>query len=83
MKLCMETPVLYVFFLWEQIEYRSKVEVKITKNIKTTVWAITLEPEVVETYDWLQNVPDQNSYQKCPSRHDLRRTVFFASHDVK
>ena len=30
-------------------EHMSKVKVKVTENTKTTIWAITSEPEVVET----------------------------------
>ena len=62
-------------------EHRSKVKVKVTENTKTTMWAITSEPEVVETSGWFQNVPCQNIYQKCRSPHDAWRSVF-ASHDV-
>ena len=49
--------------MWQQIEHRSKVKVKdkVTKNMKTPVWAISFEREVVETSDWLQNVSDGNS----------------------
>ena len=62
-------------------EHMSKVKVKVTENTKTTIWAITSEPEVVETSGWFQNVPCQNIYQKCRSPHDAWRSVF-ASHDV-
>ena len=66
----------------KKIEHRSKVMVKVTENTKTTIGAITYEPEVVETSGWFQNVPCQNTYQQCRSPHDVRRTVF-ASRDVK
>ena len=56
-----------------KIEYRSKV--KVTENN-------TFAPEDVETNGWFHNVPDQNTYQKCRSPHDVRPTVF-ASRDVK
>ena len=59
----------------KQIEHRSEVKV-------TTIWAIAFEAEVVETSGWFQNVSCQNTYQKCRSPHDVRRTVF-ASRDVK
>ena len=49
MKLRMEIPV----------RNRSKVKVKVTKIMKTTVWDITFEPDVVETSGWFQNVPDR------------------------
>ena len=58
MKLRMEIPVCLI-----KIEHRSKV--KVTENTETTIWGITFEPEVLETYGWFQNVPDQNTYQKC------------------
>ena len=32
-----------------KMEYRSKFKVNVTENTKTTIWAITFEPEVVET----------------------------------
>ena len=57
---------------------RTKVKVKVTENTKTTIWAIL----VVETSGWFQNIPCQNTYQKCRSPHDVRRTIF-ASRDVK
>ena len=62
-------------------EHMSKVKVNVTENTKTTIWAITSEPEVVETSGWFQNVPCQNIYQKCSSPHDAWHSVF-ASHDV-
>ena len=37
---------------------------------------------ILEISGWFQNVPDQNTYQKCHSPHDARRS-FFASRDVK
>ena len=37
-------------------EHMSKVKVKVTENTKTTIWAITSEPEVVETSGWFQSV---------------------------
>ena len=46
MKLRMEIPVLHAYFVWQPIEHRSTV--KVIKNIKTTVLAITFE-----TSDWL------------------------------
>ena len=44
----METPVLHAYSVWPQVEYRLRVKVKVTKNMNTTVWAITFELEVVE-----------------------------------
>ena len=67
MKLRMEIPVPQAYFVWQPIEHRSKV--KVIKNIKTTLWAINFEPEVVETSGWLQNVSDDNTR--------------FASRDIK
>ena len=81
MKLRMDIPVHHAQCVWQTIENRSKVKVKVTENTKTTIWAITFEPEVVETSGWFQNVPCQNIYQKCRSPHDAWRSVF-ASHDA-
>ena len=81
MKLRIDIPVHHAQCVWQTIENRSKVKVKVTENMKTTIWAITFEPEVVETSGWFQNVPCQNIYQKCRSPHDAWRSVF-ASHDV-
>ena len=53
MALRMEIPVLHAYFVSQQIEYKSTV--KVTNNMKTTVWAITFDPEVVETSSWFQN----------------------------
>ena len=68
MKLRMEIPVLHVYLVWHLIEHRSKVKVnvKVIKNIKTTVWAIHFEPKVVETSGWLQNVSNKNTYHDDP-----------------
>ena len=41
---------------------RTNVKVNVTKNTKTTIWAITFEPEVIETSGWFQNVPGKNTY---------------------
>ena len=49
MKLRMDSPVHHAQCVWQTIEHRSKVKVKVTENTKTTIWAITFEPEVVET----------------------------------
>ena len=49
MKLRMDIPVHHAQCVWQTIENRSKVKVKVTENTKTTIWAITFEPEVVET----------------------------------
>ena len=76
MKLRMDIPVHHAQCVWQTIENRSKVKVKVTENTKTTIWAITFEPEVVEISGC------QNIYQKCRSHHDAWRNVF-ASHDVK
>ena len=35
----------------------SKVKVKVTKNMKFSDWAITFEPDVIETSGWLHVVP--------------------------
>ena len=56
MKLRMDIPVHHSQCVWQnKIEHRSKV--KVTENTKTTILAITFEPEVVETSGWFQNVP--------------------------
>ena len=73
----LDIPVHHAQCVW----HMSKVKVKVTENTKTTIWAITSEPEVVETSGWFQNVPCQHIYQKCRSPHDAWRSVF-ASHDV-
>ena len=62
-KLHMEIPVHHAQCVWQKIEHRSKV--KVTNNMKTTVWAITFEPEVIKKA-WLQNIPDRNTYHKYP-----------------
>ena len=49
MKLRMDSPVHHAQCVWQTIEHSSKVKVKVTENTKTTIWAITFEPEVVET----------------------------------
>ena len=70
----------------KKIEHRSKVKVKVKvkvliKDMKTTVWTITFEPEIVENSGWFQNVTGRNTYQKYRGPHDEQRTVF-ASRDV-
>ena len=66
MKFCKEISVLHAYFVWQSIEHRSmsmsNVNVKVIKNITITVWAMTFEPEVVETSGWLQNITDENTY---------------------
>ena len=47
MKLRMDIPVHHAQCVGQKIEHRSKV--KVTENTTTTIWAITFEPEVVET----------------------------------
>ena len=73
MKLCMDTPVHHVRVT--KMEHRSKVKVKVTENINTTVWAITFASEDVETSGRFHNVPDQNTYRFCVTwrqiKHDL------------
>ena len=81
MKLRIDISVHHAQCVWQKKEHMSKVKVKVTENTKTTIWAITSEPEVVETSGWFQNVPCQNIYQQCRSPHDAWRSVF-ASHDV-
>ena len=81
MKLRIYIPVHHAQCVWQKKEHMSKVKVKVTENTKTTIWAITSEPEVVETSGWFQTVPCQNIYQKCRSPHDAWRSVF-ASHAV-
>ena len=49
MKFRMDSPVHHAQCVWQTIEHRSKVKIKVTENTKTTIWAITFEPEVVET----------------------------------
>ena len=44
-----EILVSHAYFVWQSIEHMPKVKVTIIKHIKTTVWAITFEPEVVES----------------------------------
>ena len=46
-----------------QVQHMSKVKIKVIKNIKTTAWDITFEPEVVETSGWLQDVYNEHTYQ--------------------
>ena len=43
---------------------KPKSKVKITENMKTIVWAITFELDVVETSGWLQMLP-----MRIPSSH--------------
>ena len=52
-----------------------------SKTMKITVWAITLEPEVVETSGWFQNIPWRNTYRKW-LRCDVRLGLF-VSRDFK
>ena len=59
----------------KKIEHRSNVKVKVTENTKTTIWAITFEPEVVETSGWFQNVTCQNTYQNCRRAHYVRHAI--------
>ena len=51
MKLRIDIPVYHAQCVWQKKEHMSKVKVKVkvTENTKTTIWAITSEPEVVET----------------------------------
>ena len=74
----MNIPVYHAQCVWQNIEHRSKVKVKVkvTENAKTIIWAITFEPEDVEVSGWFHNVPGQNTYQKC-------QVPVFASRDVK
>ena len=67
----MDIPEHHVQCVWQTIEHRSKVKVKVTENTKTTIWAITFED--IETFGWFQNVPCQNTYQKCrvPMTYDV------------
>ena len=77
MKLRMEIPVLHAYFVWQPIEHRSKV--KVIKDIKTPVWPITFKPEIVETSGWLQNVVDENTYQKYLASlnwRQIKHTIF-------
>ena len=67
MKFRMDIPVLHDYFVWQPREHRSKVTVKVIKNIKTTVWTITFESDVLETSGWLQNVSNENTYQNYPA----------------
>ena len=71
MELRMDIPVHHAQCVWQKYNM-SKVKVKVTENTKTTIWAITFEPEVVEISGWFQKNSDQNTYQKCP--HDARRS---------
>ena len=50
--------------------------------MKTTIWVITFESDVVETSGWSQNVPYRKPHSGRGLRFDVRRTVF-ASRDVK
>ena len=65
MKLRMDIPVHHTQCVsHKKKEHRSKVKVKVTENTKTTIWAITFEPEVVETSGCFHNFPCQNTCQK-------------------
>ena len=50
--------------------------------MKITFSAITLEPEVVETSGWLQNVPYRMALLQATLSFDVRRHVF-TSRDIK
>ena len=52
-------------------QHRSTVKVKVTKNMKDTISAITFEPEVVETSSWLHNVHNIRA-------HSVRGLRFFS-----
>ena len=75
LKLRKEILVPHAYLVWQSIEHRPKIKVNTIKNIKTTVWVITFEPEVVESRRdlWL----DVNCYWW---KHFMSR---FASRDVK
>ena len=47
-----------------------------SKTMNITFWAITLEPEVVETSGWLQNIPWRNTYRGCRLHCEVRFGVF-------
>ena len=75
MKLRMDIPVHHAQCVWQTIEHRSKV--KVTEYTKTTLWAITFEPEVVEISGWFQNVPCQNTYRSVPFlRHVTSNKIY-------
>ena len=56
--LYMEIPGYYIWYAKKYHEYRymSKFKVKVTKNMKLSDWAVTFEPDVVETSGWLHVV---------------------------
>ena len=64
MKLRKEIPVLHVYFVWQPLANSSKVKDKIITNIKTTVWAITFEPEVIETVTFFISANNEDIGQK-------------------
>ena len=72
-------PYRYKTF-FEKIGQRSRS--RSPKTMKTTIWVITFESDVVETSGWSQNVPYRKPHSRRGLRFDVRRTVF-ASRDVK
>ena len=57
-KICLFSiePCMSCLLCVKTIEHMLKVKVEVIKNIKTTIWAIAFEPEVVDISGWLQNV---------------------------
>ena len=81
LKLRKEILVPHAYFVWQSMEHMPKVKVNTIKNIKTTVWAITFEPEDVESRRdfWLDaNCYWRNTYQNYPAV-----MTRFASRDIK
>ena len=62
--LYMEIPGYSMWFLEKYLEHRdmSKVKVRVTKNMKCTDWAVTFEPDVIETSGWLHFSPYWQSH---------------------
>ena len=77
----MEITGYHVYILEKCHGYRLKVKVKVTKNMKITVWAIDFELNVVQTFwcrsGWLYVV----LYMKRGFRCDVWHTIL-VSHDV-
>ena len=58
----MEISGYFMWFLEKYLEYRDMSKVKVTKNMKCTDWAVTFEPDVIETSGWLHFVPYWKSH---------------------
>ena len=60
----------------------SRSRSNISRTRKISKWAITFEPEVVQTSGWLKNVPYKTALLHATVSFDVRRHVF-ASRDFK